>query len=51
MFYQVNLTGSGLFKKIGLVQILVINLMKNAKNIFLLLKELKNTESAQSRKL
>ena len=46
IFYQVNLTGSGLFK-IGMVQKKVIIFIKMPKNIFLLLKEFKKTESAQ----
>ena len=55
IFYQVNLTGSGLFK-IRLVQKWVINLIKNKwiinliknaqKNHFLLLENFKNTSRA-----
>ena len=44
IFYQVNLTGSGFFLNRTVAEI-DINLIK--KNIFLLLKKLKNTESAQ----
>ena len=46
IFYQVNLTGSGLLNRTG-AEIGYKLDFKNAKNHFLLLKKFKNTESAQ----